>query len=139
MCGIGAVLDLADDRVAGLEGKLDLMNELLRHRGPDGEGKWLHDRRHAGFAHRRLNIIDLETGDQPMTDERGNWITYNGEIYNYIELRRELGETDFRTTSDTEVVLRAYGAWGTECVRAAARHVRIRDLGRIEQPSVLRA
>jgi len=72
----------------------------------------MHERRHVGFGQRRLAIIDLETGDQPMTDERGNWITYNGEVYNYLELREELGPDEFRTTSDVEVVLRAYGRWG---------------------------
>jgi asparagine synthase (glutamine-hydrolysing) len=92
------------------------MNRLLAHRGPDGEGTWMHDRGHVGFAHRRLEIIDLETGQQPMHDGNGNWITYNGEIYNYVELRRELGEDSFRTTSDTEVVLRAYRHWGPSCV-----------------------
>src|SRR5215208_6468388 len=112
MCGIGAVLNLRDEPVPNLDQRLAHMNELLRHRGPDGEGMWRHERGHAGLAHRRLEIIDLETGSQPMTDERGNWITYNGEIYNYIELRDELGEADFRTTSDTEVALRAYGRWG---------------------------
>jgi asparagine synthase (glutamine-hydrolysing) len=117
MCGIGAIIDLAGQPVSGLTAKLQLMNDLLRHRGPDGEATWTHDRGHAGLAHRRLKIIDLNTGDQPMTDERDNWITYNGEIYNYIELRRELGESEFRTTSDTEVALRAYGRWGAECVQ----------------------
>jgi asparagine synthase (glutamine-hydrolysing) len=92
------------------------MNRLLAHRGPDGEGVWIHDRGHAGFAHRRLEIIDLATGQQPMHDGDGNWITYNGEIYNYLELRRELGDDSFRTTSDTEVVLRAYRRWGPACV-----------------------
>ena len=67
------------------------MNELIAHRGPDGEGSWIHEDRRVGFTHRRLTIIDLETGDQPMTDGAGNWITYNGEIYNYLELRDELG------------------------------------------------
>src|SRR5947209_5699231 len=93
------------------------MNTLLRHRGPDGEGKWLHEREHIGFGHRRLAIIDLSTGDQPMRDEAGNWITYNGEIYNYIELREELGgAASFKTTSDTEVILRAYRHWGDDFV-----------------------
>jgi asparagine synthase (glutamine-hydrolysing) len=92
------------------------MNRLLTHRGPDGEGTWIHGRGHAGFAHRRLEIIDLETGQQPMHDGDGNWITYNGEIYNYVELRRELGTDSFHTTSDTEVVLRAYRRWGPACV-----------------------
>ena len=87
------------------------MSDLIAHRGPDGSGIWNHPREHVGFAHRRLTIIDLDTGEQPMTDLSGNWITYNGEVYNYLELRRELGGK-FRTTSDTEVVLRAYEHWG---------------------------
>src|SRR4051812_35723916 len=112
MCGIGAILSLRNERVDRLEIRLAQMNVLLRHRGPDGEGMWSHDRGHVGFAHRRLEIIDLTTGDQPMRDDGDNWITYNGEIYNYLELRKEIGETQFRTTSDTEVVLRAYRKWG---------------------------
>src|SRR5689334_10101623 len=116
MCGIGAILNLDSKPAGALAPRLELMNRLLAHRGPDGEGKWAHERGHVGFAHRRLEIIDLETGQQPMHDGAGNWITYNGEIYNYIELRRELGEDSFRTTSDTEVVLRAYRRWGPACV-----------------------
>ena len=112
MCGISAIVNLRGEPVRALDRKLAHMNDLLRHRGPDGEGIWLHERGHAGFGHRRLAIIDLKTGDQPMADGRGNWITYNGEIYNYIELRDELGLDEFRTTSDVEVVLRAYGRWG---------------------------
>jgi asparagine synthase (glutamine-hydrolysing) len=112
MCGISAILNLRGEPVPALDHKLARMNDLLRHRGPDGEGMWLHERRHAGFGHRRLEIIDLETGSQPMTDGRDNWITYNGELYNYIELRDEIGLDEFRTTSDTEVVLRAYDRWG---------------------------
>lgn len=116
MCGIGAILELDGRPAERLEPRLAVMNALLAHRGPDGEGMWVHPRGHASFAHRRLEIIDLSTGDQPMTDGNGNWITYNGEIYNYRELRRELGEQEFRTTSDTEVVLRAYARWGPACL-----------------------
>jgi asparagine synthase (glutamine-hydrolysing) len=116
MCGIGAILNLNETAVDGLESRLAAMNRLLAHRGPDGEGLWAHPAGHVGFAHRRLEIIDLSTGDQPMHDEGGNWITYNGEIYNYLELRKEIGESEFRTTSDTEVVLRAYRKWGAACV-----------------------
>src|SRR5579864_1800813 len=116
MCGIGAILELGGRPVPDLQSRLEAMNELLKHRGPDGEGLWAHRHGHVGFAHRRLEIIDLSTGDQPMTDGAGNWITYNGEIYNYRELRRELGEDEFRTSSDTEVVLRAYDRWGPTCV-----------------------
>jgi asparagine synthase (glutamine-hydrolysing) len=116
MCGIGVILNLDSKPATALSPRLELMNRLLAHRGPDGEGTWIHERAHVGFAHRRLEIIDLATGHQPMHDGDGNWITYNGEIYNYIELRRELGEESFRTTSDTEVVLRAYRRWGPQCV-----------------------
>jgi asparagine synthase (glutamine-hydrolysing) len=116
MCGIGVIHSLDSKPVGTLAPGLELMNRLLAHRGPDGEGLWTHDRGQVGFAHRRLEIIDLQTGHQPMHDGDGNWITYNGEIYNYLELRRELGEGTFRTTSDTEVVLRAYRRWGPTCV-----------------------
>src|SRR6476660_3152777 len=75
MCGIGAILQLDDSPVPGLEARLALMNQLLEQRGPDGEGRWMHPSGHVGFAHRRLEIIDLTTGDQPMRDEGGNWIT----------------------------------------------------------------
>jgi len=112
VCGIGAILSLNRQPVRELAPGLARMNQLLEHRGPDGEGMWAHVDEHVGFAHRRLEIIDLQTGSQPMTDSRGNWITYNGEIYNYLELRDEIGADDFRTSSDTEVVLRAYGEWG---------------------------
>jgi len=92
------------------------MNEMQRHRGPDGHGTWQQPRGHVGLAHRRLSIIDLATGDQPMSDRGGNWIVFNGEVYNYIELRQELGLENFETTSDTEVILYAYRKWGTDCV-----------------------
>lgn len=116
MCGIGGILDLSARPVPDLRRSLNAMNALQAHRGPDGEAVWAHHRGHLGLAHRRLRIIDLETGDQPMQDGRGNWITYNGEIYNYLELRDELGRSSFRTKSDTEVILEAYGRWGEDCV-----------------------
>src|ERR1044072_2555410 len=113
MCGVSAVVNLRGEALPSLARRLAHMNDLLRHRGPDGGGMWMHERGHAGFGHRRLAVIDLETGAQPMTNGNANWITYNGEVYNYIELRDELGLEDFRTTSDVEVVLRAYDRWGT--------------------------
>jgi asparagine synthase (glutamine-hydrolysing) len=116
MCGIGAIINLDAEPVDTLASRLGVINRLLVHRGPDGEGTWTHPREHVGLAHRRLEIIDLKTGDQPMCDEGGNWITYNGEIYNYVELRSDIGREAFRTTSDTEVVLRAYRKWGPACV-----------------------
>ena len=116
MCGIAAVLSLSLGPVSHLRPAVRAMNGLLRHRGPDGEGTWYHPRGMAGFAHRRLSIIDLTTGHQPMSDGAGNWITYNGEVYNYLELRAELGAEHFVTTSDTEVILRAYRRWGEDCL-----------------------
>lgn len=116
MCGIAGAVKLKHEPIPGLERNLQVMNTLQQHRGPDGEGKWMHPNHHVGFAHRRLAIIDLVTGAQPMSDGAGNWVTYNGEIYNYIELRNELGLENFVTTSDTEVILRAYQKWGADCV-----------------------
>ena len=116
MCGIGGAVALGRAPLRGAARLVDVMNELLVHRGPDGEGVWVHPEGAAAFAHRRLAIIDLTTGAQPMTDGGGNWITYNGEIYNYLELRQLLGVDRFRTTSDTEVVLQAYRAWGEDCL-----------------------
>lgn len=116
MCGIAGILNFRRESIALLHKGLGVMNDLQRHRGPDGEGTWIHKNGHVGFGHRRLSIIDLVTGDQPMCDQGGNWITYNGEIYNYLELREELGVENFSTTSDTEVILAAYRKWGTDCV-----------------------
>ena len=89
------------------------MNQLIAHRGPDDSGVWVHERGHVGLGHRRLSIIDLEHGHQPMSDRAGRWITYNGEVYNYPELRREIGGR-FETNCDTEVVLRAHDRWGVD-------------------------
>jgi asparagine synthase (glutamine-hydrolysing) len=116
MCGMAGVVHVHGHPLGHLPRALRVMNDLQKHRGPDGHGSWAHPRGHVGLAHRRLSIIDLGTGQQPMTDGHGNWISFNGEIYNYIELRQELGVESFRTTSDTEVILRAYRQWGERCV-----------------------
>jgi len=117
MCGIAGALNLDWESIPSLNRRLQVMNQLQSHRGPDGEGIWTHKSQHIGFAHRRLSIIDLSTGaSQPMTDQTGNWLTYNGEIYNYIELRQELEPKNFITNSDTEVILKAYRKWGIDCV-----------------------
>ncbi len=116
MCGIAGNVSLSLDSIPQLGRALGIMNDLQQHRGPDGEGIWQHPRALVGFAHRRLSIIDLVTGHQPMSDNAGNWVTYNGEIYNYRELRAELGQKAFVTQSDTEVILHAYRKWGQDCV-----------------------
>lgn len=114
MCGITGIF--AFDRQQPID--VDLvhrMNNTIRHRGPDGDGV----RVGAGYvlAHRRLAIVDVAGGMQPMAlpDEK-LWLTFNGEIYNYLELRQELANQGvvFRTNSDTEVILHGYRAWGTQ-------------------------
>jgi asparagine synthase (glutamine-hydrolysing) len=113
MCGItGIVGSLRTERAA-----LQRMNDALRHRGPDGEGMFWSD--DAGLAMRRLAIIDVAGGDQPIFNEDGSvCVVYNGEIYNYLELREQLRARGhhFATQSDTEVVVHAYEEFGVECV-----------------------
>jgi asparagine synthase (glutamine-hydrolysing) len=117
MCGIGGIKHLTNRPIKGLKNSLDVMNQIQKHRGPDGEAIWIHPDSNLGFAHRRLKIIDLTPGGaQPMTDGKGNWIVYNGEIYNYLELRSALGDNNFKSKSDTEVILFAYRKWGYDCV-----------------------
>lgn len=116
MCGIAGIMNLRGGPVSGLERRLEVMNALQAHRGPDGQGVWFDEPRGIGLAHRRLSVIDIEGGAQPMSDDAGNVLVFNGEIYNYLELRRELGEESFRTGSDTEVILAAWRRWGTGCL-----------------------
>lgn len=100
-----------------LEADIYQMVSKLAHRGPDGAGIILKDM--VGLGHRRLSIIDLATGDQPMSNSDGSiWITYNGEIYNFIDVRSILEARGyvFSTRSDTEVVIHAYQEWGESCV-----------------------
>lgn len=117
MCGIAGIKLTASNKGETLGRWLKIMNKLQAHRGPDGEGVWVSGHGDVGLSHRRLTIIDLTpAASQPMRTEAGLVITYNGEIYNYIELRHELGLQKFRTTSDTEVILRAYEKWGENCL-----------------------
>lgn len=118
MCGISGFVSRTGRVIVNLTRKLELMNRLQKHRGPDGQGVWEHTNRHVGLGHVRLSIIDLSnSGNQPMSDGHGNWISFNGEIYNYLELRRRLGEELFVSKSDTEVIVHGYRRWGRDCVR----------------------
>lgn len=117
MCGIGGAHTLGKGEIPQLTKKLEVLNKLQTHRGPDGSGIWTNKDNSVGFAHRRLSIIDVENGSQPMSHPSGNCVTYNGEIYNYIELREELGAGwNFSTGSDTEVLLESYNKWGIDCL-----------------------
>lgn len=116
MCGI---LGLIDKR--GFDKELLVkMRDTLTHRGPNDYGTWINPDGSLGFAHRRLSVIDLsDAGRQPMCDSKGKiWITYNGEIYNFKELRNELKNKGhiFRSRTDTEVIIYAYKEWGIKCV-----------------------
>jgi asparagine synthase (glutamine-hydrolysing) len=114
VCGIAGVFE----RTSGNGVREDLLRmqcDVLRHRGPDGQGVWIHPRRHVGMAHTRLSVIDLTAGAQPMAPRDGRFvIVHNGEIYNYRELRSELQGhgIEFATHSDTEVIIEAYRRWG---------------------------
>ncbi len=116
MCGVVGILKF-DSRARVEEARLRRMRDVLRHRGPDEEGLMIAD--HVGLGHRRLSIIDLASGQQPMANlKRDVWISYNGEVYNFRELRSDLESRGYRftTASDTEVVLRSYEAFGEDCV-----------------------
>jgi asparagine synthase (glutamine-hydrolysing) len=116
MCGISGIINQKNSPVK--EDEIVSMNNLIIHRGPDSEGYYFF--KNFAFGHRRLSIIDLsKKGSQPMSYQENYTITYNGEIYNYIELRQELknlGYT-FHSESDTEVILASYIHWGTDCVK----------------------
>ena len=121
MCGIAGFI--LQRRVPDAERRLKAMGDSIRHRGPDGEGFFLDGTGNGssmvGLAHRRLAIIDLATGTQPMVHQSaGVTLIFNGEIYNFDLLRRELESHGhrFRTRSDTEVLLNAYVEWGPVCV-----------------------
>ena len=113
MCGIAGIVCSNNKNI---EKKLvHKMTDLISHRGPDGYGYYFSEG--VGFGHRRLSIIDIDGGSQPMSDKQKLiWLTYNGEIYNFKDLRRELinkGYT-FQTNCDTEVVIYAYKEWGED-------------------------
>ncbi len=115
MCGIAGCVNFGSERVSPAHA--NRMIETLRHRGPDGSG--IYDDGDAVLAHARLSIIDLEGGRQPMRNEDGSlWITFNGEIFNYVELRQQLFSRGhkFATKSDTEVILHLFEDLGPECV-----------------------
>jgi len=118
MCGIAGAVALRADGRPDRE-TVERMSCALAHRGPDGEGYWEAPNGRGALAHRRLSVIDLETGQQPMSSPSGtNALVFNGEIYNYRELRLELERSGatFRTQSDTEVILQLYERHGERLV-----------------------
>lgn len=117
MCGIAGFINFDGHNRSESLGLLQRMANVLQHRGPDEEGFYVDD--HAALSHRRLSIIDLSGGQQPMAALDGQvQIVFNGEIYNFLEIRRELEAKNYRfnTRCDTEVILLAYLEWGEHCV-----------------------
>jgi asparagine synthase (glutamine-hydrolysing) len=116
MCGIAGIV--AVDRLdQDAPSRATRMRDVITHRGPDEAG--LHCDAHAALAHRRLSIVDLSTGQQPLSNEDGSvWIVFNGEIYNHADVRAELEAHGhvYRTKSDTETIVHAYEQWGEACV-----------------------
>ena len=116
MCGIAGVISTSIIEHKNLEALIG----PIKHRGPDGSGIWINNEKNVGFAHRRLSIIDLsDNGSQPFHSQSKEYtITYNGEIYNYIEIREILKKKghQFRTFTDTEVILAAFKEYGYDCL-----------------------
>src|SRR4051794_9626718 len=125
MCGLAGVIAW-DERHRVSREQLAQMSARIAHRGPDGEGTWFSEpadtKATCGLAHRRLAILDPDPrSNQPFTDGKGRHLVYNGEIYNFRELREELAKLrpdyQWRTTCDTEVLLLAYDVWAEACVQ----------------------
>jgi asparagine synthase (glutamine-hydrolysing) len=117
MCGIAGFVAV-DGLDQDAPSRAIRMRDVITHRGPDEAG--LHVDAHAALAHRRLSIVDLGTGQQPMSNEDGSvWVIFNGEIYNHADVRRDLEAHGhrYRTRSDTETIVHAYEQWGDDCVR----------------------
>src|SRR5213080_348782 len=116
MCGIAGRFNFDPARPVD-PARLAAMTSAIAHRGPDADG--FYTSRGIGLGHRRLSIIDLATGDQPLTNEDQTiWIVFNGEIYNFADVRAELVTHGhrFRTHSDTEVIVHAHEQWGDRAV-----------------------
>ena len=115
MCGIAGIIGCAE------QDRVERMTQIMAHRGPNSSGVQIFADDGVALGHRRLSILDLsERGHQPMADPKEQcWITFNGEIYNYRELRQELETAGFafRSDTDTEVLLYAYQHWGVACLQ----------------------
>jgi len=116
MCGISGIVNKSGGTVD--EARIRRITDIVAHRGPDDAG--YHFSGALALGHRRLSVIDLDArGHQPMCYQGRYWIAYNGEVYNYLEIRRELEQlgASFRTATDTEVIVAAYAQWGVRCLR----------------------
>ena len=117
MCGICGRINRENGDAAALQRKIEHMMKLMEHRGPDHGGHRVDSA--GGIGYRRLSVIDLDTGNQPVISEDGNKVlVFNGEIYNFLELKKQFaGELIFHTNSDTEVLMRLYEKFGVQCLQ----------------------
>ena len=118
MCGIAGIYNYHSINEPSTERNVKNMLSLIRHRGPDESGVYLDQ--NIGIGNVRLSIIDLSSGQQPMSDESGKyWIVYNGEIFNFPELRSNLIKKgiSLKTNCDTEVVVQMYALYGSDCLK----------------------
>ena len=115
MCGIVGICNFINQPNNDM---VKIMNKKLHHRGPDDEGYF--NNKYISFGHKRLSILDIENSKQPMVDQtNGNVLIFNGEIYNFNQIRTELKNIGYKffTNGDTEVVLNAYKKWGIDCLK----------------------
>ena len=114
MCDINGIIDFQQKN--NLKQSIKKMNDALVHRGPDNEGICINN--NIAFGHRRLSIIDLsEAAAQPISDNSGRYtLIYNGELYNFQTLKSELNNYNFKSQTDSEVILAAYEKWGENCL-----------------------
>lgn len=118
MCGIAGIFNYHSSSEPSIEESVRKMLSMIRHRGPDESGVYVSE--NAGIGNVRLSIIDIASGQQPMSDVSENyWIVYNGEIFNYAELREDIEKKGIRlkTHSDTEVVVQLYAMYGAKCLQ----------------------
>ncbi len=120
MCGIVGIVEVHSNEPRIEYPLLKKMSDVIEHRGPDSEGQWVADDKRCGLAFRRLSIIDLsDAGNQPMQTDDGRYtIVFNGEIYNHLDIRKELEELGYkyRSRTDTETILKGYLHWGADIV-----------------------
>jgi asparagine synthase (glutamine-hydrolysing) len=119
MCGICGFIELEEKPLALMRNEISGMCDSIRHRGPDEQGNFIDEKNGLALGHQRLSIIDVSSGQQPMTNENSKiQIIFNGEIYNYLEIKKSLEQKghQFKTNSDTETIIHAYEEWGEDCL-----------------------
>lgn len=118
MCGINGLFNYSQSSLSNEQQLIEKMNQCIAHRGPDDKGTWSDVKNQVHLGHQRLSIIDLSAqGHQPMKSPSGNVIVFNGEIYNYNEIRPLAGDRAYQSNSDTEVMLGMYEKYGEQCLR----------------------